>query len=773
MASPCLWAVLAIVCLHPWPTALSGTPQDPEASPGDARWELRVVDSESGVPLGGVLVSFPGLGETRVTGSLGVAPVPPGTGDSVRVVATRVGYRAVDTVVVPPAGETRIDLPLVRSAIALATLTVEAERAGANSRELARQMFEREVAVGAVGMTRAGVRAVPAVGEPDVFRSLQSVSGVTSINDFGAEMFVRGGDADQVAVLVDGAPVFGPYHMFGMIGVFNPDAIESTELYKGSIPARYGGSLSGVVAARHGTGIADRASFIGGLSALGLRTALNGALPGAHGRWLLAVRNASVDVARLPVPYSFHDVNAAVHLYPSEEHRLGVSLLASNDDFAWDFLELVEFGKSIRSDWTNLVSSVTWSWVRGNRITSDVSAYLSRYEANLAAAPEISALVTRNRISVQGVRAQITVRGDVTGLRSGLVLEGGPVNLSGTGTGAYMDGDASGSFLYASAFAELEHWIGALRLAPGIRAGTERISSRVFAEPRLSARLHLGAFAVSGSLDRSFQFLSVLRDDRHLAPGAPMWFLRGEDQPVSAADGMSVAVDYWRGRTWTAAVTGWTRRFSGIPSWHPESSRDLSALEYHDGSAAGWEVAVEKHAGLLRGWLSYQQAWVSFRDGQAREYWPRWDRRHELDATVSLEDLGGLSLSLRATVASGAPFWFPVGRLYGMAYDPRGQISNENTPNNPIVGLGQREDSFVILSDVQGRLPYYGRADLSARYAFSWGDLTIVPFLSVPNFTVRENVLTYRPAAETRGGKYLVRERQFPPFPFIGVDFRY
>ena len=125
------------------------------------------------------------------------------------------------------------------------------------------------------------------------------------------------------------------------------------------------------------------------------------------------------------------------------------------------------------------------------------------------------------------------------------------------------------------------------------------------------------------------------------------------------------------------------------------------------------------------------------------------------------------------TVASGAPFWYPVGQLYGMAYDPRGRVRNENTPNNPVEGLGQREDRFVILSDVQGRLPHYGRADFLARYAFGWGDLTIVPFLSVPNFTTRENVLTYRPVAETPDGTYLVRERQFPPFPFIGVDCRH
>ena len=521
---------------------------------------LRVLDKESGVALGGVLVFFPGLAESRVTDSLGVVPLPAGIRDSVRVITTHVGYSAVDTVVTAPASGTTLDLLLVRSAIALAPLTVKAERAGVNSRELARQMFEREVAIGAVGMTRAEVQAVPAVAETDVFRSLRSVPGVTSINDFGAEMFVRGGDADQVAVLLDGAPVFGPYHMFGVFGVFNSDAIESTEFYKGSIPARYGGSLSGVVSARQGTGVAGGMSFSGGLSVLGLRGAMNGALPWAHGRWLVAGRKATVDVAQLSVPFSFHDVNAAVHLYPSEEHRLGISLLASNDDFSWDFLG---FGKSLSSDWANLVSSVTWSWVRGNRISSDVSAYFSRYEGNLATGQEPSALITTNRIRAQGVRAQITVRGDVTGIRSGLVLEGGPVSLLGTGTGAYMEGDGSGTFLHASAFAELEHWIGALRLAPGIRAGTER-------------------------------------------------------------------------------------------------------------------------------------------------------------------------------------------------------------------SLGPRDDQFAILSDVQGRLPYHGRADFSARYAFRWGDWAIVPFLSVPNITGRANVLTYRPVTHsTRKGDYLVAERQLPLFPFVGVDFRF
>ena len=730
---------------------LSGVAQDPQE--GD--WGLRIVDQESGVPLAGVHVSFPDLSESRVSDSLGVVSAAPGA-DLLRIVATRVGYSRMDTVVARPESGTMVELGLTRSAIGLPSLTVQAVRAGTDSRELARQMFDREVAIGAVGMTRTEVRAVPTVAENDVFRSLQSVSGVASINDFGAELFVRGGSADQIAVLLDGAPVFGPYHMFGMFSLFNPDIIESAELYKGSIPARYGGSLSGVVSARQRAGGATGTRFSGGLSAVGLRVASDGGLPWADGRWLVAGRKATVDFPGLDPPFSFHDLNLGLHLYPSEEHRVVISLLASEDRFSWDFLGV---GESLRSDWANLVSSVTWSWVRGSRITSDVAAYFSRYEGHLAVGEEGSGLATRNRIGAGGVRAQIAVRGEATGVRTGLLVEGGPVSLRGTGPGAYMEGEASGTFLHASAFAEVEHWVGALRLAPGVRLGTERNSGRVFAEPRLSARYHLGPFAISGSLDRSFQFLSMLRDDRHVVPGAPMWFLRGEGQPVSVAEGISVSLDYWRGRTWTGSATGWTRRFTDIPSWHPESVRDLSALEYHSGSAYGWELSLERHAGLLRGRISYQQTRVELRDNDGQEYWPRWDRRHEVDATLTLEDLWGLSASLRTTIGSGTPFWFPAGEFYGLRYDPRGRF------------LSPGRDDFTILSNVQGRMPYYGRVDFSARYACHWGSLAIVPFLTIPNVTGRQNVLTYRASRVGSDDRRLTPTHQLPLFPFIGVDF--
>ncbi len=747
-------ALVVAIALSSCPSPVSGVFQDPL----EGNWRFRFVDRESDAPLASVHVSFPDMSESRASDSLGVASLA-SEANLLRIVATRVGYARMDTVVARPDGGTLVELRLTRSTIVLTSLTVQAVRTGTDSRELARQMFEREVAIGAVGMTRTEVRAVPAVAETDVFRSLQSVSGVASVNDFGAELFVRGGSADQVAVLLDGAPVFGPYHMFGMFGLFNPDVVESAELYKGSIPARYGGSLSGVVSARQRAGGTTGTRFSGGLSGVGLRAALDGGLPWSDGRWLAAGRKATIDLPGVDAPFAFHDLNMGLHLYPSEEHRLGISLLATEDRFSWDFLGV---GESLRSDWTNLVSSVTWSWVRGNRLTSDVTGYFSRYEGHIEVGEEQSGLSARNRIGAGGVRAQIAVRGEATGVRTGLLVEGGPVSLRGTtGPGAYMQGETLGTYLHASVFVEVEHWIGALRLAPGARLGTERNSARVFAEPRLSARYHLGAFAISGSLDRSFQFLSVLRDDRHVVPGAPMWFLRGEGQPVSTAEGASVSLDYWRGSRWTGSATAWTRRFTDISSWQPESVRDLSALQYHGGSAYGWELSLERHAGLLRGWISYQHGWVELRDGDGRKYWPRWDRRHEIDATLNLADLLGFSASLRTTVGSGTPFWFPAGEFYGLRYDPRRR------------GLNGGRDDFTILSNVQGRMPYYGRVDFSVRYAFRWDTLAIAPFVTIPNITGRQNVLTYAARPGGSDDRKLTPRHQLPLFPFVGVDFRY
>ena len=633
----------------------------------------------------------------------------------------------------------------------MSALTVEATRAGSSSRQLNRVIFNREVLVGAVGVTQKEIGAVPAVAEVDVFRSLQSFVGVTSTHDLGAEIYVRGGNADQVGILLDDAPVFAPHHMFGLFGAFNSDVIESVEFYKGSLPARYGGSLSGMMSARQRVGEQVGARVSGSVSVLGLRASAEGSFPWGNGRWLVAGRKASVDVAGLDAPYSFHDLNAGLQLFPAEDHRIRLSAFASDDRLTWGD------ETSLESEWANVASSLSWSWIHDNRLTIEATAYRSGYRAKTAVGSGARPPVTSNRIALTGLRGNLAIRSDRTGMRAGFVLEGGPLTLRGSGKGAYMDGEASGEYRYASVHAELEQWLGPVRLAPGVRAGKVHGASGGFVEPRVAVRYHGDDFAVSVSMDRTSQFLSVLRDDRYVGTGAPMWFLHDRGAPASVADGISASLKVWSGETWTGNATGWARRLGDVPSWRPSSTRDRSAVEYESGHAYGWEMALQKHSGRVQGWFSYQYARVDLTDTEDHRYHPRWDRRHEVDATLSVQASRVLSMSLRTTVGTGTPFWLPSGGVRGWVYSAGSWIGG---------GFGAVTEGgwFDVWSRQQGRFPLYARTDVSARHRFQWSKLTIEPYLSVVNLFNRDNI-----GEENRWSV----PAHIPRLPFIGVDFEF
>ena len=716
-----------------------------------AEWSLRIADKESGASLAGVSVSFPQFGVTQTTDTSGTVRGP-GAGGLVRVFAAPLGYVALDTVVMVPETGGILDLRLARSPLELSAVTVEAERAGSSSRQLNRVIFNREVLVGAVGVTQKEILAVPAVAEADIFRSLQSFVGVTSTHDLGAEIYVRGGNADQVGMRLDGAPVFAPHHMFGLFGAFNSDVIESVEFYKGSLPVRYGGSLSGMISVRQRAGEKVGARIGGGVSVLGLRVAAEGSLPWVNGRWLVAGRQASVDVAKISAPYSFHDLNVGLQLFPAEDHRIRFSAFNSNDRFMWGY------ETSLDSEWANLASSLSWSWTRDNGVTVNASAYHSGYRARMAVGGGALAPVTSNRIALTGLRGDVAIRrGDRAGTRAGFVLEGGPLTLHGSSKGAYMEGEASGEYLYAGVHVEFERWFGPVRVAPGLRAGVVRGATGGFAEPRIAARYHGGDFAVSVSLDRTSQFLSVLRDDRYVGSGAPMWFLHDRGAPASVADGVSVSVDRWRGEEWTGNVTGWARRLIDAPSWRPSSARDRSAVEFENGHGYGWEVSLQKHSGPVRGWFSYQYARVDLTDTEDHRYHPRWDRRHEIDATLSVHPRRGLNLSLRTTIGTGTPFWFPAGVFVGWIYRAGGWGDG----NFSAVSEG---DWYDVWSKQQGRFPLYARTDASVRQRFQWGRLSVEPYLSVVNLFNRDNI------GEENWWRV---PTHISLLPFIGFDFEF
>ncbi|RYF45945.1 MAG: TonB-dependent receptor, partial [Cytophagaceae bacterium] len=106
----------------------------------------------------------------------------------------------------------------------------------------------RQPLLGVSQINMATLRKLPAaLGEVDILRSLQLLPGVTSVGEAANGVNIRGGTTDQNLILMDDTPIFNPTHMFGLFSVFPPDAVAGIDLYKGNVPARYGGRAASVL----------------------------------------------------------------------------------------------------------------------------------------------------------------------------------------------------------------------------------------------------------------------------------------------------------------------------------------------------------------------------------------------------------------------------------------------------------------------------------------------------------------------------------------------
>src|SRR5262249_54908430 len=131
-----------------------------------------------------------------------------------------------------------------------------------------------------MGVERLGIKTIKQVpvvfGEADVLRAVLSLPGVTSVGEASTGFNVRGGAVDQNLILFDDATIYNPSHLFGFFSSFNPDVVKDVELYKSSIPERYGGRLASVLDVTTRDGNKKKFSGTGGIGPLTARLTLEG-----------------------------------------------------------------------------------------------------------------------------------------------------------------------------------------------------------------------------------------------------------------------------------------------------------------------------------------------------------------------------------------------------------------------------------------------------------------------------------------------------------------
>jgi hypothetical protein len=196
-----------------------------------------VTDSATGIPLAGatVIIDYEKSGTyTENNGRYAVSMSP---GRHILVVRY-VGYVPFRTSLFVN-GDTRFD-------VKLATVASQLEEVVITSKGYDPNVKRPLLGVSQINM-KTLKRMPAALGEVDILRSLQMLPGVTSVGEAANGLNIRGGTTDQNLVLLDDTPIFNPTHMFGLFSVFPPDAVNSLDLYKGNVPARFGGRAASVL----------------------------------------------------------------------------------------------------------------------------------------------------------------------------------------------------------------------------------------------------------------------------------------------------------------------------------------------------------------------------------------------------------------------------------------------------------------------------------------------------------------------------------------------
>ncbi|WP_299254977.1 TonB-dependent receptor [uncultured Lacinutrix sp.] len=225
-------------------------------------------------------------------------------------------------------------------------------------------------------LSSSTIKQIPVVlGEADVLKAITLLPGVTNAGEGSSGFNVRGGAADQNLILLDEATVFNSSHLFGLFSVFNPDAIKDLKLYKGGIPARYGGRVSSVLDIYQKEGSSKDFHANGGIGIVSSRLLVEGPLKKDKGSFLLGGRSSYAHLF-LPlfdldnVAY-FYDLNTKLSYKLNENNNIYLSGYFGRDVF--------NLANSFENTYGNTIVNFRWNHLFNDKLFSNMSLIYSDY----------------------------------------------------------------------------------------------------------------------------------------------------------------------------------------------------------------------------------------------------------------------------------------------------------------------------------------------------------------------------------------------------------
>ncbi len=715
----------------------------------------RVTDKRNGESLIGVGIFIKNTTTGVVSNSYGFYSLPLNQGNQ-QVIVSYIGYELIDTVLNMTRNMT-LDFELSESVQELKEVVVKAESAQEN-------VTSTQMSV--VSLSSKTMKQIPvAFGEVDVLKTLVMMPGVKSSDDGGSTLSVRGGGRDQNLIMLDEATVYNASHLGNLLSVFNNDALQNVEFFKGNMPAQYGGRLSSVIDMRMKDGNRKKYGVSGGIGTLSSRLTVEGPIVKDKGSFILSGRRAYIDLLTKAmhalddtspvVPYYFFDLNLKANYNLNDRNKIFISGYFGKDVFE---MNSADDAFENRMAWGNYTGTIRWNSVLSDRAFANLTLLVSNYNYAFGNTLKFSESEKESTFDWKADLLDYSLKYDVDyylnekhTIRAGLVntlhkFNPGKV-IGHTDTIRYdfripLNKALEHAFYVADEFKVNPKLTVEMGLRYSLFQNMGKTNSYVLnseyitvdtasysnwdiyhhfqsLEPRLAFTYRTGEnSSVKAGYSRTSQYVHVASNS-NVGSIIDIWVGSNKNIKPQLADLYSAGffMNALNNVLETSVEVYYKNMYNQIefrefatPQFNEHMDEDF---RFGKGRSYGIELFVKKATGDFTGWVSYTWSKTEKKTKDIQEkgwYLSPFDRTHDLSLVAMYNLSPRLSLSANFQLKSGRPFTSPVKRYqYGITTYPEDitggiDVTDEANKDQAVIAYysGRNND----------RMPVYHRLDL-------------------------------------------------------------
>lgn len=650
--------------------------------------------------------------------------------------------------------------------------------------------------MGVERLSMSEIKNIPMLfGERDILKAIQLLPGIKPAGDGNSGFYVRGGSSDQNLILLDEAPVYNASHLMGFFSTFNSDVIKDVTVFKGGMPAQYGGRLSSVLDVKMNDGNNQNTTVSGGLGLISAKATIEGPIQRRKSSFLLSGRRTYADLfvglakdtAIRKNKLYFYDYNGKMNFTINERNKIHIS-----GYYGRDFLKL---DKQFQLDWGNITGTLRWNHIFNSKLFSNTSFIYSNFDYNIHIRNSNNNVNISSQIKDINLKQEFQWYADSRhSLRFGInsiYHNITPGEVTSSGKSSFNNLFLQKRYSWDNALFATDTWKATdwLNLSYGVRVSSfsilgpgefytidafhnitdtlqykkgQFVKTYWNLEPRLAASFIINnSSSVKASYVRNTQALHLIANSAANTP-TDKWIASTNSIRPEISDQVSL---------------GWYKNFDGNKyelTTETYYKTMLNQIDYKPGAdvftndaiesqiltgrgrAYGWELMLKKSFGALTGWINYTLAKTERKiNGINNNNWynARQDRTHDINIVANYQFNKRLSFSANWVFYTGDAVSFPGGKY---------------VINNQIVYYYTERNAY--------RMPPYHRLDLGAVWQLkprkNW---TSELAFGIFNVYGRENpyMISFRQNEQNPSKTEAVQTSLFRFVPSVSYNFKF